>query len=251
MGRQERLFRARRDGPSLWLRRSAGAGVEVRSPPTRTPATKRLSPTTSGPSSPGGLPPHRGQRQAGPGGRGNAGPPGRSSGRATNGRLEDLEPRPASSGPPDRRRGEGAHPAGVSGGLPSRPLRGGLARDLLRGRGVIPTRVAGRASARTRACWRRGRRSSARRTGTSGAGWGTAIPAIYLASPTAGPRLGPREGGSRTRGNTHEQGSTVWKYGDNVNTDVIFPGRYTYTPMTPPRWRGTRWRISTRVSPGT
>jgi len=26
---------------------------------------------------------------------------------------------------------------------------------------------------------------------------------------------------------------TVWKYGDNVNTDVIFPGRYTYQIMTP------------------
>jgi 3-isopropylmalate/(R)-2-methylmalate dehydratase small subunit len=25
----------------------------------------------------------------------------------------------------------------------------------------------------------------------------------------------------------------VWKYGDNVNTDVIFPGRYTYQMMTP------------------
>jgi 3-isopropylmalate/(R)-2-methylmalate dehydratase small subunit len=25
----------------------------------------------------------------------------------------------------------------------------------------------------------------------------------------------------------------VWKYGDNVNTDVIFPGKYTYTPLTP------------------
>jgi 3-isopropylmalate/(R)-2-methylmalate dehydratase small subunit len=24
----------------------------------------------------------------------------------------------------------------------------------------------------------------------------------------------------------------VWKYGDNVNTDVIFPGRFTYTLMT-------------------
>jgi 3-isopropylmalate/(R)-2-methylmalate dehydratase small subunit len=24
----------------------------------------------------------------------------------------------------------------------------------------------------------------------------------------------------------------VWKYGDDVNTDVIFPGRHTYTPMT-------------------
>jgi 3-isopropylmalate/(R)-2-methylmalate dehydratase small subunit len=25
----------------------------------------------------------------------------------------------------------------------------------------------------------------------------------------------------------------VWAYGDNVNTDVIFPGRYTYQIMTP------------------
>jgi len=25
----------------------------------------------------------------------------------------------------------------------------------------------------------------------------------------------------------------VWKYGDNVNTDVIFPGKYTYQKMTP------------------
>ena len=26
---------------------------------------------------------------------------------------------------------------------------------------------------------------------------------------------------------------TVWKYGDNVNTDVIFPGKYTYTITSP------------------
>ncbi|MBN1285084.1 MAG: 3-isopropylmalate dehydratase small subunit [Anaerolineae bacterium] len=25
----------------------------------------------------------------------------------------------------------------------------------------------------------------------------------------------------------------VWKYGDNVNTDVIFPGKYTYTVLDP------------------
>lgn len=25
----------------------------------------------------------------------------------------------------------------------------------------------------------------------------------------------------------------AWKYGDNVNTDVIFPGRYTYSRMEP------------------
>ena len=26
---------------------------------------------------------------------------------------------------------------------------------------------------------------------------------------------------------------TAWKYGDNINTDVIFPGKYTYQKMTP------------------
>ena len=26
---------------------------------------------------------------------------------------------------------------------------------------------------------------------------------------------------------------TVWKYGDDINTDVIFPGRYTYQIMPP------------------
>jgi 3-isopropylmalate/(R)-2-methylmalate dehydratase small subunit len=25
----------------------------------------------------------------------------------------------------------------------------------------------------------------------------------------------------------------VWKYGDNVNTDMLFPGKYTYTASTP------------------
>ena len=25
----------------------------------------------------------------------------------------------------------------------------------------------------------------------------------------------------------------VWKYGDDINTDVIFPGKYTYQPMEP------------------
>ena len=25
----------------------------------------------------------------------------------------------------------------------------------------------------------------------------------------------------------------VWRYGDDVNTDVIFPGKYTYQPMEP------------------
>ena len=25
----------------------------------------------------------------------------------------------------------------------------------------------------------------------------------------------------------------VWKYGDDVNTDIIFPGKYTYTVTDP------------------
>ena len=25
----------------------------------------------------------------------------------------------------------------------------------------------------------------------------------------------------------------VWKYGDDINTDVIFPGKYTYTDLPP------------------
>ena len=30
----------------------------------------------------------------------------------------------------------------------------------------------------------------------------------------------------------------VWKYGDDVNTDVIFPGKYTYAPMEPEEMAG-------------
>lgn len=29
----------------------------------------------------------------------------------------------------------------------------------------------------------------------------------------------------------------VWKYGDNINTDVIFPGKYTYTITDPEQMR--------------
>jgi 3-isopropylmalate dehydratase small subunit len=29
----------------------------------------------------------------------------------------------------------------------------------------------------------------------------------------------------------------VWKYGDAINTDVIFPGKYTYTLTDPNEWR--------------
>lgn len=29
----------------------------------------------------------------------------------------------------------------------------------------------------------------------------------------------------------------VWKYGDGINTDVIFPGKYTYTLTDPNEWR--------------
>ena len=31
---------------------------------------------------------------------------------------------------------------------------------------------------------------------------------------------------------------SVWKYGDDVNTDVIFPGKYTYTHMEPEEMAG-------------
>lgn len=34
----------------------------------------------------------------------------------------------------------------------------------------------------------------------------------------------------------HRLTGRVWKYGDNVNTDVIFPGKYTYTLKTPAEW---------------
>ncbi len=30
-----------------------------------------------------------------------------------------------------------------------------------------------------------------------------------------------------------ERSGRVWKYGDNVNTDLIFPGKYTYTLRSP------------------
>ena len=30
----------------------------------------------------------------------------------------------------------------------------------------------------------------------------------------------------------------VWKYGDNINTDVIFPGKYTYTVTEPSQMAG-------------
>lgn len=45
-------------------------------------------------------------------------------------------------------------------------------------------------------------------------------PETTAPAPTSGQRLTGR----------------VWKYGDNVNTDVIFPGKYTYTLKTPAEW---------------
>lgn len=32
---------------------------------------------------------------------------------------------------------------------------------------------------------------------------------------------------------TTQTSGTIWKYGDGVNTDVIFPGKYTYITMSP------------------
>jgi 3-isopropylmalate/(R)-2-methylmalate dehydratase small subunit len=47
----------------------------------------------------------------------------------------------------------------------------------------------------------------------------------------------------------------VWKYGDDVNTDVIFPGKYTYTVSEPaemPQYalEDLDPRFSTQVQPG-
>ena len=36
-----------------------------------------------------------------------------------------------------------------------------------------------------------------------------------------------------TSGTGRQFTGRIWKYGDNVNTDVIFPGKYTYTLKTP------------------
>ena len=47
----------------------------------------------------------------------------------------------------------------------------------------------------------------------------------------------------------------VYKYGDNVDTDVIIPARYLNTQSAKPSWPPTVWKISTsdfvtRVKPG-
>ena len=39
----------------------------------------------------------------------------------------------------------------------------------------------------------------------------------------------------------------VFKYGDNVDTDVIIPARYLTIQTTRQSWRSTAWRISTRI----
>jgi len=46
------------------------------------------------------------------------------------------------------------------------------------------------------------------------------------------PRRGGVRGGVRDRVKTKITGR-VWKYGDDVNTDVIFPGKYTYSISDP------------------
>ena len=39
----------------------------------------------------------------------------------------------------------------------------------------------------------------------------------------------------------------VFKFGDNVDTDVIIPARYLNSRIRR-SWRSTVWRISTRIS---
>ena len=55
---------------------------------------------------------------------------------------------------------------------------------------------------------------------------------IYLASPATAAATAVTGADHRPEGILMSHGN-VWKYGDNVNTDVIFPGRYTYQIMTP------------------
>jgi 3-isopropylmalate/(R)-2-methylmalate dehydratase small subunit len=48
---------------------------------------------------------------------------------------------------------------------------------------------------------------------------------------------------------------SVWKYGDDVNTDVIFPGKYTYAHMEPEEMAGHALEdldpeFAARVKPG-
>jgi len=38
----------------------------------------------------------------------------------------------------------------------------------------------------------------------------------------------------------------VWKYGDDVNTDVIFPGKYTYTITDPKEMKEVLVETTTR-----
>ncbi len=63
---------------------------------------------------------------------------------------------------------------------------------------------------------------------------GTKEAPVYLASPVC------RGGKRRARADHRSEGVSgmmtthrCWVYGDNVNTDVIFPGRYTYTLTAP------------------
>ncbi|MGB8953112.1 MAG: 3-isopropylmalate dehydratase small subunit [Candidatus Aminicenantales bacterium] len=47
----------------------------------------------------------------------------------------------------------------------------------------------------------------------------------------------------------------VWKYGDDVNTDILFPGKYTYTSMEPAEMarhalEGLDPEFAERVKPG-
>ena len=42
----------------------------------------------------------------------------------------------------------------------------------------------------------------------------------------------------------------VWKYGDDINTDVIFPGKYTYTISEPEEMAKVQKHVETVAVPG-
>ncbi len=63
-----------------------------------------------------------------------------------------------------------------------------------------------------------------------------AVRVISLASPAPRQTTAAPTPAMASSASGHRLTGRVWKYGDDVNTDVIFPGKYTYTLKTPAEW---------------